>query len=162
MDRTVAQWRFKEDDEVLSADEKKLGHVVAFFPDMTNPTHLVVQGGFLFHRDYWVPVSAVTNYDGRRIYVDATKDEAASRGWDRRPVIQEASAPATMEGMVVDPVCGMPVNPSEAPAQSRYQDRIYYFCSRECKQMFDAQPERYAMTGQPMPSDAPEQAGEIR
>lgn len=162
MDRTTAQWRFKEGDEVLSADEKKLGKVIAFFPDMTNPSHLVVQGGLLFHHDYWVPVSAITNYDGQHIYVNATKDDAGKRGWDRRPAANPSMTAGVAPGMVIDPVCGMPVNPSEAPAQSRYQGTTYYFCSRECKQRFDAQPERYVGTEQPMPPAEPEQADQIR
>ena len=86
MDRTDRQWRFKEGDVVFAADETKLGKVVAFYPDMTQPTHLVVEKGVLFPTDYFVPLDAVTNYDGEHIYLGVTKDEAAARGWDRQPV----------------------------------------------------------------------------
>ena len=85
MDRALEQWHFKEGDEVRSGDDHKLGKVVAFWPDITDPTHLVVEGGFLFHHAYYVPKGAVTTYDGERIYVDATKAEAEARGWAAPP-----------------------------------------------------------------------------
>ena len=142
MDRTIEQWRFKEGDEVISADDHKLGKVVGFWPDASDPTHLVVEKGLLFHHDYYVPISAVTNYDGTHVYLDATKEDVLRRGWEQAPVHRDTAATGTM---VLDPVCGMPVEPSEAPAQSQYQGQVYYFCSRACKQAFDADPGRYAM-----------------
>jgi YHS domain-containing protein len=46
--------------------------------------------------------------------------------------------------MVKDPVCGMEIESSQAPAQTIYQDQAYYFCSNECKQTFVENPEEYA------------------
>ncbi len=51
MDRTSTQWRFREGDHVISAGEKTLGKVISFLPDMTMLSHLVVQGGMLFHHE---------------------------------------------------------------------------------------------------------------
>ncbi len=85
MDRTTGQWRFKEGDEMRSADDEKLGKVVGFWPDMISPTHLVIEGGFLFHHNYYVPVSAISTYDGHTIYINATKEQARQRGWDVPP-----------------------------------------------------------------------------
>jgi YHS domain-containing protein len=45
--------------------------------------------------------------------------------------------------MQMDVVCGMKVDPANAPAKSEYNGQTYYFCSKECKQRFEAQPERY-------------------
>ena len=45
--------------------------------------------------------------------------------------------------MGLDPVCKMEVNPASAEAQSEYQGQAFYFCSIQCKQKFDANPERY-------------------
>jgi YHS domain-containing protein len=45
--------------------------------------------------------------------------------------------------MGLDPVCKMEVNPASAAAQSEYEGQSFYFCSQECKRMFDAHPERY-------------------
>ncbi len=42
-----------------------------------------------------------------------------------------------------DPVCGMMVDPAEAPAKSEHQGRTYYFCAPGCKQAFDREPEKY-------------------
>ena len=42
-----------------------------------------------------------------------------------------------------DPVCGMTVEESDAAATSEYDGRTYYFCSRGCKEQFDADPAAY-------------------
>ena len=43
-----------------------------------------------------------------------------------------------------DPVCNMEVDERGAAGQSQYQGQDYYFCSQECKQKFDRNPEQYA------------------
>jgi Cu+-exporting ATPase len=43
----------------------------------------------------------------------------------------------------IDPVCGMALNPHEALAQSAHKGKVYYFCSEECRQKFDLQPQKY-------------------
>ena len=45
--------------------------------------------------------------------------------------------------MQTDVVCGMKVDPADAPAKSEYNGRTYYFCSNECKKRFEAEPDRY-------------------
>ena len=42
-----------------------------------------------------------------------------------------------------DPVCQMDVNEDDAAAASDYKGDRYYFCAEDCKQRFDADPERY-------------------
>ena len=44
---------------------------------------------------------------------------------------------------VTDPVCGMQIEDSQAPAQSSYEGQTYYFCSEECREKFDANPKDY-------------------
>ena len=44
----------------------------------------------------------------------------------------------------IDPVCGMHIDPKEAPDTSSYQGQTYYFCSQECKQEFDRSPHQFA------------------
>ncbi|HUR37259.1 MAG TPA: heavy metal translocating P-type ATPase [Terriglobales bacterium] len=44
---------------------------------------------------------------------------------------------------VIDPVCGMTINPATAAASSDYQGETYYFCNPGCKTKFDADPQRY-------------------
>jgi Cu+-exporting ATPase len=45
--------------------------------------------------------------------------------------------------MVIDPVCGMSVDPTNSVFHADYKGKTYYFCSADCKAQFQAQPERY-------------------
>ena len=45
--------------------------------------------------------------------------------------------------MMNDPVCGMPVDPAKSPCRREYQGHTYHFCSTNCQQKFDAEPDRY-------------------
>ena len=45
---------------------------------------------------------------------------------------------------VKDPVCGMTIEKDDAVGTSVYQDQTYYFCSNDCKEEFDENPEDYA------------------
>jgi YHS domain-containing protein len=47
------------------------------------------------------------------------------------------------DGQVVDPVCGMKVDPKTATAKSVYAGKSYYFCSKEDKATFDDDPEKF-------------------
>ena len=46
--------------------------------------------------------------------------------------------------MNTDPVCGMKVEQGNSKYQSQYGGREYTFCSQECKNRFDQQPEKFA------------------
>jgi YHS domain-containing protein len=46
--------------------------------------------------------------------------------------------------MVKDPVCGMQVEERQAKANAQHQGRTFYFCSNECRQQFQQEPDRYA------------------
>jgi len=48
-----------------------------------------------------------------------------------------------IEAVQRDPVCGMEVLPATAAATEAYQGLDYYFCSRACKDKFDADPPQY-------------------
>jgi Cu+-exporting ATPase len=50
-------------------------------------------------------------------------------------------------GEAVDPVCGMKVEIPHAAAMSVYQDRFIYFCNADCKEKFDASPEKFLKPG---------------
>jgi len=45
--------------------------------------------------------------------------------------------------MAVDPVCGMVVSQEHAVVCTDYAGRHYCFCSQECKDEFDSDPEAY-------------------
>ncbi|HLU69925.1 MAG TPA: YHS domain-containing protein, partial [Fibrobacteria bacterium] len=44
---------------------------------------------------------------------------------------------------VLDPVCGMLIDPATAAGHSEYNGQTIYFCNPGCKKKFDADPERY-------------------
>jgi Cu+-exporting ATPase len=48
-----------------------------------------------------------------------------------------------MDGSLRDPVCGMDVTYENAQARSEYNGETYYFCSIDCKETFDRDPEKY-------------------
>lgn len=42
-----------------------------------------------------------------------------------------------------DPVCGMVVSQSTAPADFEHEGKTYYFCSDACRDKFVANPDKY-------------------
>jgi YHS domain-containing protein len=46
----------------------------------------------------------------------------------------------------IDPVCGKTVT-SERAKSSVYSGHVYYFCSRECREVFEAAPDLYVDRG---------------
>jgi Cu+-exporting ATPase len=45
---------------------------------------------------------------------------------------------------VIDPVCGMNIDPAKAVGSSPQEGKMYHFCSRGCESKFDAAPAQYA------------------
>jgi len=45
--------------------------------------------------------------------------------------------------MAHDPVCHMSVDENKAAAKTVYQGETYYFCSANCKENFEKEPEKY-------------------
>jgi len=44
----------------------------------------------------------------------------------------------------IDPICGMHLDPEEAPAVATYNGHSYYFCSDTHREQFLTDPETYA------------------
>jgi P-type Cu+ transporter len=42
-----------------------------------------------------------------------------------------------------DPVCGMELAPGHEEAEAQYAGQTYCFCSRECRDLFLANPSQY-------------------
>ncbi|HBL30657.1 MAG TPA: YHS domain-containing protein [Acidobacteria bacterium] len=57
-----------------------------------------------------------------------------------------AATPAANTEMVTDPVCGMKIDPKTAAGKSTYAGKTYYFCSKDEKEKFDKDPEKYLKT----------------
>jgi len=52
--------------------------------------------------------------------------------------------PAVDAGKVMDPVCGMMVDPHTTTHRAQYQGKPYYFCSSGCQSKLMAEPAKYA------------------
>ena len=62
---------------------------------------------------------------------------------------KEASAASVSEEtvpdqLVKDPVCSMEIDPASAAGSSEYEGQTHFFCNLNCKESFDAEPEKYA------------------
>ena len=66
--------------DVIAADGEKVGEVVGAFQD-----YVVVEKGWFFPTDYYVPREAVERYDGSHVHLTVDKDDALNRGWDAVP-----------------------------------------------------------------------------
>jgi uncharacterized protein (TIGR02271 family) len=67
-------------DEVFGSDGDKLGNVVA-----VDPNYVVIEKGWFFPTDYYIPMSAVAAYDEGKATLNVTKDVALNQGWDIAP-----------------------------------------------------------------------------
>lgn len=66
---------------------------------------------------------------------------------DDQPQPAPGSDPAmTQSGPAIDPVCGMQVDPASAKS-SVYRNKVYFFCSAEHRDTFEANPDKYATKG---------------
>lgn len=64
----------------------------------------------------------------------------------RRRGARPATAQAPAVTFVIDPVCGMTVDPLTSPHRLVAGDATYWFCSAGCKAAFEAEPERLSRT----------------
>ncbi|MGH2559132.1 MAG: DUF2171 domain-containing protein [Thermomicrobiales bacterium] len=80
MDPMTQQWQFAVGTEVFDANGDKVGKVEHIGPD-----YIMVEKGFIFHKDLYIPKSAISNYEGGQIYLSVTNDEAKNRGWEMKP-----------------------------------------------------------------------------
>lgn len=69
-----------------------------------------------------------------------------------------AGTTAPGKNTVLDPVCGMHVDPQKARGSVEYKDKTYYFCSPRCAERFQAEPEKYL---KPRPAQGLVQLGGI-
>lgn len=84
MDVDGQQMVIEEGTDVYGSDGEKVGSVVA-----VQPHYLVVEKGFFFPTDYYIPRSALTSYDDGKVFLNVSKDDALNQGWDQAPVDEE-------------------------------------------------------------------------
>ena len=76
--------------DVYGADGEKVGSVAAVYPG-----YIVVEKGFFFPTDYYIPMSAVASADNDQVYLNLAKDAALNSGWDAQPTDLETVGYAT-------------------------------------------------------------------
>ena len=73
--------------DVFGSDGEKVGTVAADYPG-----YIVVEKGFFFPTDYYVPMSAVASAVDNQVYLNVAKDAALGSGWDAQPVDLETAS----------------------------------------------------------------------
>jgi uncharacterized protein (TIGR02271 family) len=66
--------------DVFGADGEKVGTVATVYP-----SYIVVEKGFFFPTDYYIPMSAVASADSDQVTLNLAKDAALNSGWDAQP-----------------------------------------------------------------------------
>ena len=69
-------------DDVYGSDGDKVGTVAE-----VQPGYLVVEKGFFFPTDYYIPTSAVASAGEGQVYLNLAKDAALNSGWDTVPEV---------------------------------------------------------------------------
>lgn len=85
MNKQTTEYPIALGDIVVTADDETVGTVLRI-----EGSNLLVEKGFVFPEDFYVPMSAITDYgaDDAKIHINMTKDEVMNSGWDKsRPVI---------------------------------------------------------------------------
>jgi uncharacterized protein (TIGR02271 family) len=93
MNTSRNQFAIHEGDEVFGSDGDKVGKVIAVQND-----YVVVEKGWFFPTDYYIPASAIASYDNGQIFLNVSKDVALEQGWDTMPVVTDDYATTTAAG----------------------------------------------------------------
>jgi uncharacterized protein (TIGR02271 family) len=65
---------------VRGSDGDKVGKIVE-----VSPTYVVVEKGFFFPSDHYIPTSAISSVGDDEVVLSVTKDQALNEGWDQQP-----------------------------------------------------------------------------
>ncbi len=87
-------------DDVFGSDGEKVGTVAD-----VQPNYIVVEKGFFFPTDYYIPLSAVTLAEAGQVYLMVTKDAALNSGWD---VVPDLTATTDVQAVERDRMMGEP------------------------------------------------------
>ncbi len=88
-------------DDVYGSDGEKVGTVAE-----VQPTYLVVEKGFFFPTDYYIPLSAITQVTDGQVWLTVSKESALHSGWETIP----DTTSATLTGVGTDLVSGAAVD----------------------------------------------------
>lgn len=74
-------------NDVYGSDGDKVGTIAE-----VQPTYLVVEKGFFFPTDYYIPMSAITQVQDGRVVLNVTRDTALHSGWETIPDVTATTA----------------------------------------------------------------------
>jgi len=80
MSWTTESTQMMTGDDVIGSDGGKVGTVAE-----VQPTYIVVEKGFFFPTDYYIPMSAVASIGDGQVVLNVAKDAALQSGWDTVP-----------------------------------------------------------------------------
>ena len=73
-------------DDVYGADGEKIGTVGA-----VTSSYLMVEKGFFFRTDSYIPREAIASTDDGKVYLTVTREQALAQGWEVAPSREPAS-----------------------------------------------------------------------
>jgi uncharacterized protein (TIGR02271 family) len=80
--------------DVYGSDAEKIGTIAGVADD-----YFVIEKGFIFTTDIFVPMSAVSNVSDDRVTLNVTKDQVESEDWTHQPVDDVGETHATTGAM---------------------------------------------------------------
>lgn len=75
-------WEIDDGWDVFGSDGEKVGDV-----HDVQSHYVVVSKGFFFPSEKYIPVSAISNVENDRVYLNVSKNEIDSMGWDTEPAV---------------------------------------------------------------------------
>jgi len=79
-------WEIDDGWDVFGSDGEKIGDV-----HDVQSHYIVVSKGFFFPSEKYIPVSAISNVENDRVYLNVGKNEIDSMGWDQVPAMDTTS-----------------------------------------------------------------------
>jgi Cu+-exporting ATPase len=87
------------------------------------------------------PIPQQVNVSATEPTVEVGREEEP--GQEPGPQREEALMSTTTD-KVIDPVCGMSIDPLSAAESAEHEGKSYYFCSAHCAAAFEKDPAKYA------------------
>jgi uncharacterized protein (TIGR02271 family) len=104
-------------DDVYGSDGDKVGTVAE-----VQSGYIVVEKGFFFPTDYYIPLSAIASASGGQVYLSTTRDAALNSGWDVVPDVQATTMSSRATATATGEEIRIPVMEEELTATVREQE----------------------------------------
>lgn len=84
MTQNMFATQFAQGDDVYGSDGEKIGNVAAAAQD-----HFVVEKGFIFTTDLYVPTTAIASVDDDGVRLSMTKEQIENQDWSEAPMAED-------------------------------------------------------------------------